>query len=500
MTTFSPGRLLYLLAVIVAAGVGGCMVGPDYDRPRVIEEPNAGYVHAEARLPSGELEVLGGPWWRRFGDAATIELVERALAGNYDLKAAAARLLQAQAGLTQARGTRWPSVSYDFSRDRSKRSFNLGGGLGGSGDPNLPAPPSGRFSVLSTTWSQGVSVSYVLDFWGQLRRAERAALVELLAAEAAQQTLIHSIIAGVIGARVEMATLRKRLAIAKANVESRGRILEITEWRYEQGLASPVSVRLARTNFEAARAQTPALELLLARTRHVLAVLMGQQPGPSLGLPPTLPDVPRGEVVDIGVPAGLLDRRPDVVAAELALRAANERIGVSIAQLYPNLMLSANYGFTGDRSQDIWHSYTETYSALIHLAQPIFEGGRLRAQVEAAKARYAELAADYTRVVLTAIREVEDALVAEKLLRKQIEYVQLQLEEAQASASLAGQRYERGVESILTVLETERGRLAAEEQLVILQSQIWNERVNLHLALGGDWCEEEIPEEQAVGK
>jgi outer membrane protein TolC len=212
-------------------------------------------------------------------------------------------------------------------------------------------------------------------------------------------------------------------------------------------------------------------------------------------VPAALPDVPGAEVVDVGVPAALLDRRPDVVAADLSLRAANEQIGVSIAQLYPNLVLTANFGYTGDRWEDIWQSYTETYSALINLAQPIFEGGRLRAQVAAAKARYAELAANYAGTVLTAIREVEDALAAERLLRRQIESVRLQLREAEASEDLARQRYQRGVESILTVLETERSRLAAEEQVAVLQGQIWTARVNLHLALGGDWVEDGSTEE-----
>lgn len=487
-------RSLCVLAVALAVAAGGCMVGPDYERPQVIEEPASDYVQAFDKPAEVEPNLSVGPWWRRFEDPATVALVERALEHNHDLRAGAARVLQARAALGQARGALWPAVSYDLSRDRSKRSFNLGGGVGG-GDPNQPSPSGGRFSVLSTTWSQAISVSYLVDFWGQLRHAEQAALTDLLAADASQQALVHSIIATVINARVEVATLMRRLAIAEANVESRRQILEITERRYEQGLVGPVDVRLARTNLEASNAQVPAIALSLARARHSLAVLAGRRPGPWLDVPAALPDVPGAEVVDVGVPAALLDRRPDVVAADLSLRAANERIGVSIAQLYPNLVLTANFGYTGDRWEDIWQSYTETYSALINLAQPIFEGGRLRAQVAAAKARYAELAANYAGTVLTAIREVEDALAAERLLRRQIESVRLQLREAEASEDLARQRYQRGVESILTVLETERSRLAAEEQVAVLQGQIWTARVNLHLALGGDWVEDGIREE-----
>jgi outer membrane protein TolC len=201
------------------------------------------------------------------------------------------------------------------------------------------------------------------------------------------------------------------------------------------------------------------------------------------------------------VPAALLDRRPDVKAAEFQLVAANERIGVTIAQLYPDLVLTANYGFSGTTWEDIWdfNAESEVYSAIMNLAAPIFQGGALRAQVRAAKARFAELAAQYAGVVLVAMREVEDALVSERLLQEQLEHATLQVREAQAGEELTRQRYEQGVESILTVLESQRQRRAAEEQLAVLKGQVWVTRVNLHLALGGDW-NRDAAREQTTGK
>jgi NodT family efflux transporter outer membrane factor (OMF) lipoprotein len=455
----------------------GCAVGPDYSRPETPAETSDTYFNAGTHEQDVNDFADADRWWDRFGDPTTAELVRQAIENNYDLKAAAARVLQAQAALAEMRGRQWPDVSYNLSRDRSKRSFNLGAGPFGGG----------RFSVMSTTWSQDITVNYVLDLFGKLKHSERAAWADMLASEASEQALTNSIIAGVINSRINIATIQRRLSIARANTESRQRTQEIVERRYSQGLVGPVDIRLARENLAAAKAAEPAVELSLITAHHALDVLLARPPGSSENLPETLEDLPDLEPVPIGVPARLLDRRPDVKAAELALRSANERIGVSIAQLYPDLTLTANYGASADRWRDIWESYSETYALLMRLAQPIFKGGQIRAQIDAAKARYAELAANYAGTVLTAMREVEDALVSEQMLQNQLQHTERRLQEAKAAEELSKQRYQQGLTGFLVVLETERRRRIAEEQLTILKGQIWTARVNLYLALGGDW-------------
>jgi multidrug efflux system outer membrane protein len=277
------------------------------------------------------------------------------------------------------------------------------------------------------------------------------------------------------------------LAIVRANIQSLQRTVDVTERRYQEGLVGPVDVRLAKANLEAEKTQEPALETALAQTATALDVLVGKQPGTSQVLPETLLDLPTLGAVPVGVPAALLDRRPDVRTAEFTLMAANAQIGASMAQLYPSLTISASYGRSSGNFEDIWQHFSETYSLIPNLTQPIFEGGRLRAQVDAAKARCSELAANYSATVLRAMQEVEVALVTEQSLRKQMEHATLQFDEARAAEDLSRRRYEQGVESILTVLESERNRRLAEDQLTILRGQIWTTRVNLHLALGGDW-------------
>lgn len=478
-----------LFFVLNSLMLTGCVVGPDYSRPETPAETSGTYFHAGANEQDVNDFNDVDRWWERFGDPITAQLVREALLNNYDLKAAAARVLLAQAALAEMRGMQWPDVSYNISRDRSKRSFNLGAGPFGGG----------RFSVMSTTWSQGITVNYVLDLFGKLKRSERAAWADMLASEANEQALTNSIIAGVINSRINIATIQRRLGIARANTESRQMTREIVERRYEQGLVGPVDIRLARENLASAKSAEPAVELSLITARHALDVILARPPGSSDNLPETLEELPDLEPVPIGVPARLLDRRPDVKAAELALRSANERVGVSIAQLYPDLTLTATYGASADRWRDIWESYSETYSLLMRLAQPIFRGGQIRAQIDAAEARYAELAANYAATVLNAMKEVEDALVSEQMLQSQLEYAEEQFGEAKAAEELSRERYQQGLTGFLVVLETERRRRIAEEQLTILKGQIWTTRVNLYLALGGDWTKQE-EEILAVGK
>lgn len=484
-------RVLCLMAVLVA--LGGCMMGPEYSRPQTVADKAESFVHAGPQPAEANEVSTYDHWWERFGDPVVAELVREALTNNYDLRAAVARVAQSQEGLAQARGRLWPEVSYSLSRDRSKRFFNFGEFGDDVPDPNIPGFPdlAGQFSPLTTTWSQGFDVSYMVDFWGQLRRSEQAAWSEVLAAEFNQQALAHSIVATVISARTNIATIQRRLAFTRASIESRSRTVAITERRYEAGLVSPVDVKLARAALAAAQANEPAVELSLATAEHALDVLLARAPGMSESLAQTLAELPSLEPVPVGLPAALLERRPDVKAAEFALRAANERIGASVAQLYPGLVLRASYGSGSASWTDLWKSHSETYSAIFNVTQPIFEGGRLRAQVRAAEAAYEAQAATYGATVLTAMREVEDALVGEKYLRAQLEHAKRQLAESREAEVLSRRRYEQGVESILTVLESERQSLAAEEQVAILQGQIWTTRVNLHLALGGDWIEGE---------
>lgn len=465
-------RICYLLSIGLLLASAGCMVGPGYKRPQTVADTAEGYFFEGKHLHDANDDAGAGKWWERFADDTTTVLVRKALRNNNNLVAAAARVLQAEALLVQARGQRLPDVSYNFSRTRSKTSISSGGG---------------RLSTLTTTFAHGITVNYIVDIFGKLKRQQRAAWADLLAAEANEHALVNAIISSVVKARADIATLQRRLAIARANTESWQESLEIIERRYSRGLVGPLDIRLARENLQTSKVAEIIIELSLIRAQNALDVLLGQRPGSGEELPRTLPELPDLAPVPVGVPALLLDRRPDVRAAELALEASSERIGVSIAQLYPDLTLTGTVGRSADLFDDLFIDETEVYSAIIRLAQPIFRGGQLRARVDGAKARYAELAANYTETILIALREVEDALATEELLQLRLKASRLRFSEAAAAEKLAKERYLRGVERLITVLEAERRRRIAEDELNGVKGELWAGRVDLFLALGGDW-------------
>ncbi|MDD5010618.1 MAG: efflux transporter outer membrane subunit [Phycisphaerae bacterium] len=463
--------ILFLTALCFSAG---CMVAPKYERPSTVAD--------KAEWPFRSKEYTQdanspGRWWERFDDETTNALVEKALENNYDVKIAAAKVLQAEANFKIAGGKLLPEISMDFDRQFTRRSS----GPPGSGAENTAVVQKTR------TYTGEFSISYVLDLFGKLRHAREAQYKTLLAAKADKNAVINSMLASVINSRLNIATLQKRVEIAKANTQSLAKTLNIVEERYKLGLVGPVDVRLARENLAAAQVAEPEIELSLKLAENTLAELLAVQPGRYEQLETMTADLPLPQDVPVGLPAALLQRRPDVVEAELKLKSQNERIGESIAKLYPDLTFTGSMGWSSNTSNPIFVDEAWIYSTLLSVSQPIFKGGQLKAQVDFDKAKFDELAATYSKTVVTAMREVQDYAVTEDLLRRKLQFAQIRFAEAKAAEELSRQRYQRGVESILTVLESERRRNTAEESLAILKGQIWNARVNLFLALGGDW-------------
>ena len=467
-----------------------CAVGPTPKRPGTglaLDQPYAAATRPTSR--PAELGQTGG-WWQRFGDDATTQLVERAVSGNVDLRASAARVTQGRALLRQAFASRLPTITGSASRDRRAQSIelpNFAALAGAPADGNVQPSQSVRTNFLTTTFDAGIDVSWQIDLFGGLRRAEQAARLDFLAAAAEQAALYHTVVAETIRARVAVATLQTRLDLARQNLESLQETLRVTENRYRSGVGDPLSLRLARENAASAVAQIPPLESDLAVSEHALSVLIGERPGAAGDLPRTLPPVPTLTPPPLSLPAALLDRRPDLQASELRSRAAQARIGVAVADLFPKLNLAASGGYTASDTGTWFDPESQVYDFLIGLTQPIFEGGRRRAAVAASRALAEAAAADYLGVVLNAVREVEDALVQEDAARRETDASERALVEGQASESLARDRYKQGLASLLDVFEAERRRRAAEERLALARQKVWNARIDLHLALGGDW-------------
>jgi len=464
----SRGRFVPILLVIAASL--GCAVGPNPKRPATVADAAPSYVHGEVReAPPPE----PGEWWKAFGDETVDALVAEALENNPDVLSAAARVVESRASLTAAGSSLWPQLALEGARSESENSMVL--------------PGTGRMNIESTTYSADLSVSWELDLFGKLRRTRQAAWSEALAAEADRKAVRHAVIAAVVRGRIDVAALHERLRYAEATAESWRQTLRSVEHRYRMGVTGPLDLRLARDNMAAAEANVPSLRAALANARHALDVLTGRRPGTGEVPEVSLPSLPDLGPVPTGLPIDLLDRRPDLEAAEMRLAGATSRVGIAMASLFPGLRLTGSKGRRSDGLSGLTSPDNAVYATLVSLLQPIFQGGRLRAEVKAARAREDQAAAAYASAVLNALREVEDALVAEEAHRERLDHLGLRVEEARRAHCLAGDRYTTGVSGLLTLLETERRRNLAETEAISARADVWRARVALHLALGGDW-------------
>lgn len=460
-----------LMILLVGLSFTGCALGPEPTRPRSLADTTESFVNAPTDADDPAAPV--GRWWEKFDDAPTNELVDQALAGNTDLRGAAARVMQARSLLGAAIGQRFPAVDANLSRDRSQRTFEFQGG---------------RFSTINSTYTARLDVAWQVDLFGRLASAQQQRWLELLATEADQRALLHSVVAQVVRTRVQLATLQRQLAIARANTASFQSTYEVIDRRYERGVTTALDLRLAGENLAASRAREPQIEAQLRTTQHALDVLLGRQPGSSQPLADTIEQLPPLAPPPTGVPLALLDRRPDLQAAEFRAAAQQRGIGVALAELFPDITISAAVGYQGSTFEDLFDPQALIWSLITEAGVKLFQGGALRANVDASRAAAEALAADYATDVLVAMREVEDALVRDKLIREAHAQLTRRVAEAREAERLAQQRYERGVETILAVLETERRRRLAEEDQVLTERTLWETRVNLYLALGGDWA------------
>lgn len=452
-----------------------CTVGPDPQRPGTIVDEALGYVHAPptAAVTAADRDAIT-PWWHGFADEATDRLVEEALVANTDLRAAAARVVEARSQLRAARGARWPEISASASVTETRNSFVL--------------PDIGRVTTDATTYTASLDVAYQVDVFGQLKRSAQAAWADVLAEEAARQTVLHSVIAEVVRARTQISTRRRAAELARDTRDSWSRSLETIDRRFRSGLATALELRLARENLASANAAVVLAEQQEAQARLGLDVLLGRRPGTGPALEALLAPLPEVTPVPLGLPAALLDRRPDLRQAEMRFTAATARVGVAVANLFPRLSLSGTAGANADGLSDLVSSDAFVFNLISNLAAPLFDAGQRRANVVAAEARAEQAAAAYAGTILRALREVEDALIRDNAARDRLTHLEVQVTEARAAKDIAEARYLRGVLPLLQLLESERRLRQAENTLVNAQGDTWGTRVDLFLALGGDWA------------
>lgn len=424
---------------------------------------------------TGEADVLAD-WWRGFGNAELDTAIAAALAGNPGLEASVARIEQARANLRIAGADLFPSIGAGLD---SNRSWVSGDGFGGGFGGGFGSGGFGGGGFGGTTHQGRVNVSYEVDLFGRIR-AERAAAAERYGASRYDLAAVELLLlAEVADGFVTLTSLRERLAIARANLDAERHVLAVVEARLREGKTSRLEVAQQRTAFANAEAAVAVLEQQLRDGANSLAVLQGAMPdgaaaGPDSLAALTLPAIAPGQ------PAQLLTRRPDLQRAEAELAAANADIGAARAALLPSLSLTGSGNFGIDPATTIG-------SLAAALAAPIFQGGRLQAGVELSRARRAELVANYREAVLTAVREVEDALNAVSASAKRRAALAVAAREAASATRLARQLFLEGRADFLTLLTSQAAEFRAEDAHAEARRAEFSAAIALYRALGGGW-------------
>ncbi|MEM7049358.1 MAG: efflux transporter outer membrane subunit [Acidobacteriota bacterium] len=464
----AAGGLLLVFALALALG---CTSAPPASTPELAFEPPQSWTRPAPPTPLPE-----PTWWRNFDDPTLDDLIREALTSNYDLAGTAARLAAAEARARIAGADRKPSVSAGFDGSRGRQNF--------IGLP-IPGASGGVLSNTSTSLGLSLSGSWEIDLWGRLRANAGAAQAQR-EASAADLRAARVSLAG-LTAKAWFAALdaEAQLRLAEAELGNRQATTDRIRRRYRRGVRSALDLRLAAANEASEAATLPQRRQQVEESRRRLELLLGRYPSAEVASAGTLPPLPAA--LPAGLPADLLQQRPDLAAAERRLAAAGFSLVAARAALYPQIRLTGSAGRSSNELGDLVDSDFSIWNLAGNLLQPVFQGGRLRAAVELSEAQRQELLAAYSGSIQRAFGEVESALAAELFLDQQLTALGEAVQEAEAARALAEQRYDAGLIDYLTVLETQRSAFLAQRLLLTAQRQRLDARVDLHLALGGDF-------------
>jgi multidrug efflux system outer membrane protein len=447
-------------------------VGPDYSRP---ETPNQSQFADDLGKWSQGIPadaISRGTWWTVFKDKTLNGLIERALIDNQDLQGAVARVTEARALARVAKADFFPALNLDASATRVRTS--------GEGSGGFPSSTGNNFRVP-------VDLSWELDLWGRVRRGVEASTNDALAREAAYYTLQLAIQSEVAQTYFSLRAKEAEYALFARSIKLRQENASLVSSRVKAGLGTDLDASRAETELATAQSDSVGITRDIEQLRHALALLIGTTPG-NLKLatnPIPLDAVP--PIVPAGLPSSLLERRPDIAEAERNLMAANARIGVAKAAFFPAIRLTGLGGFESADIDSLFNWQARAWSIGPSISLPIFQGGKNTANLKRSQALFDQAVAAYRQNILTAFREVQDALTGSRLLSSQTEFQKKAVESARQAAGLSRKQYEAGLISYFEVIDADRNALNAEAQLARLAGQRFVTATQLIKALGGGW-------------
>ena len=465
------GRNL-IVATVLAGSLSGCLVGPDYERPQPATPPTPAFKETSdsyfrPALPRDSIDR--GKWWSMYGDPALDRLAAQVDVSNQNLKVSEAAYRQAIALIRQSQSSLYPTITYTGSNAQKATGA---------------ASSTGQFGT-------GAVLTWEIDVWGRIRRtiesdsaAAQASAADLMAARLSAQS---SLVTNYFSLRISDA--RRRLY--EATLVAYGRSLQIVQNQVDAGIASKVDLAQAQTLYDQTRAQLAAEGINRAQFEHAIAALVGRTPAEfsldSAPLPQTVP------TVDAGIPSALLERRPDIAAAERQMASANAQIGIAVAAYYPDITLNASINFVSSMLQNLLSIASAVWSVGPQIAGTAVDGGSRAAQVESARANYDRLVATYRQTVISAFQQVEDALVQQRILLQQEELQRSAVAVARQAEQLSLNQYRAGTVPYTTVVQTQTTALSAEQTLLNVRLNRFTASATLVTALGGGWRDVELP-------
>ncbi len=521
----------FLLPFIAGVMISGCMTGPDYVRPDS-ETPAEWSSPREGGTEDKPVTVT--EWWTTLGDPVLNELVTEGVNANLDLAMAEARVREARAARGVAASALLPNIGVSSSYTRNQavkqdtpqtgspvsiginngpqgvtRSVTVRGQNGsltrsstndGSGNQPTrstsgsltPGKPQGLPDRQTDLFQTGFDARWELDVFGGNRRAVEAADATLEATDDSRRDVLVSVVSEVARNYIELRAAQRRLEITQNNIDAQSGTVDITTARFDAGLTSELDVVRAQAQLASTQSQVPLLETQIAASMHRLAVLLGKAPGAlkdQLEKTEPMPTAP--DHVPVGLPSDLLRRRPDIRQAEREVAAATARIGVAVSDLYPKFYLTGAFGGRSDTLEDLLNGANQIWSFGPSVNWPIFEGGRIRANIDVETARQEQAATNYEQSILLALEEVENGLVSFAQEQVRRESLEKSVKANQDAVRLANERYVRGLEGFLNVLQAQQQLFLSQDELVRSEGFVLTDLIALYKALGGGWENEE---------
>ncbi|WP_198024981.1 efflux transporter outer membrane subunit [Salinisphaera hydrothermalis] len=491
---------LILCAVVVLAG---CAVGPDYERPS-IDLPKSAF---DSTLLSQKQQKSLAYWWTRYKDPTLNKLIDEALDSNLDIALQAQRVRQARAELGYQNAQLYPSVQGQAQamRERvgsavpssggSSASSSSAGSSGSSGAGGSSAASGGGSGARRfNTFSVAGTLNYELDFWGALRRADEQARGQLLSSAYSQDSIRLQTVADVVTNYMSLRSYQRQIRVAKETIKTRVQQYHLDQKRYQYGAIDKLTLLQTQSALQSARAELPPLEQQESKIRTALAILTGKTPRQIMANT----KLPKGDFSDLTLPrdlpvvlpSTLVNRRPDIRAAEASLIAANANVGVAKARFFPTFNLSAMIGTQAFNIDNLFEPYTKVEQAGGSITAPILDFGRINAQYRSAKAQKAEAEIQYRQTVRQAFQDVRNALDEVKYSRERFQEVQKQVESYRQTLKLANLRYQVGRTNYFDVLDAQRNLYSSQLNLAQAIAARFTATADLYKALGGGWTDD----------